>query len=96
VRDDFAARDLRRVGQRRLELLLAYPVGRDAARLVALGRRLEEPDRDDDAVAGIDEVIATEARELAQAGRQGLVDLLDELAGTALVDRLVASNAAWM
>ena len=40
---------------------------------------LEEADGGHDAVAGIDEVIAAEARQLAQAGHQGLVDLLDEL-----------------
>ena len=64
-------------------------------RLVGLRRRLEEADGGHDAVAGIDEVIAAEARQLAQAwGTRRVLDLLDELAGAALVDRLIAPNGA--
>jgi hypothetical protein len=37
-------------------------------------------------------VIAAETLQLAQAGNEGLVDLLDELVGAALVDRFVAAN----
>src|ERR1044072_4606435 len=92
--DDLAAGDLRRVGEARLELLPAHPVGRNAGRLVGLRRRVEEADGAHDAVAGIDEVVAAEARQLAQAGNERLVDLLDELARAGLVGRLVASNRA--
>jgi hypothetical protein len=45
-----------------------------------------------DAIAGVDERVAVEARELAQLGEEVLVDLLEDLALAALVDRLVASN----
>jgi len=42
VDDDLAARDLRRVRERRLELLLAQPAAGDAGRLVGLRRGVEE------------------------------------------------------
>ena len=58
----------------------------------ACADRLEEADGAHDAVAGIDEVIAAEARQFAQARREALVDLLDEICDAALVDRLVASD----
>jgi hypothetical protein len=79
-------------GERRLELLLAHPDGRDAGRLAGLRGGVQEADRTQDAVAGLDEVIAAEARQLAQAGHESLLDLLDELAGAALIDRLVPAG----
>jgi hypothetical protein len=39
-----------------------------ASRLVGLGRRVEEVDGGHDAVAGVDERVAVEARQLAEAG----------------------------
>jgi hypothetical protein len=42
VDDGLAARDLRRVGEHRLELLLAQPAAGDAGRLVGLGLGVEE------------------------------------------------------
>ena len=68
VHDDLAAGDLRRAREGRLELLVAHPGGRDARRLVGLLGGVEEADRGHDAVAGVDQVIAAEARQLAQAG----------------------------
>jgi hypothetical protein len=91
VDDDLAPRDLRRLRQRRLELLVAQPVGCDAGRLVGLRRSVEEPDGAQDAVAGVDDLIAAESRELAQAGNKALVDLLDDVVDAGLVDRLVTT-----
>jgi hypothetical protein len=51
-----------------------------------------EADRAEDAVAGLDQAIAVEAGELGQARHQGLIDLLDELAGALLIDRVIATN----
>ena len=53
---------------------------------------VEEADRAHNAVAGLDQVITVEARKLTQAGEEGVLGALDEVAGTGLVDRLVASN----
>ena len=44
VHDDLAAGDLRRVRERRLQLLLAHPVGYEAGRLVGVRRGVEEAD----------------------------------------------------
>src|SRR5690348_13402359 len=90
VHDHLSAGDLRRIRKGCLQLLVAHPGGCDATRLVALGRSLEEPNRAHDAVAGLDEVVALEARQLAQAGHETLVDHLGELVGATLVDTLVA------
>jgi hypothetical protein len=62
--DDLAASDLRRVGNQALQLLLAQPVGHDAARLLGLRRGIEEVDRTHDAVTGFDEEVTAEARKL--------------------------------
>jgi hypothetical protein len=64
VHDDLSARDLRRIRNHGLELLLAQPVGDDAARLLGLRRRVEEVDRTHDAVTGFDEEVTAEARQL--------------------------------
>src|SRR6185312_9663432 len=48
--------------------------------------------RADDAVMGVDQGVAAEARQLLKSGHEALVDLLDDLAGAALVDAFVASN----
>src|SRR5205823_2079837 len=82
----------RRIRKRRLQLLLAHPGGCNASRLVGLPRSVEDADGAHDAVAGLDEVVALEARQLAQAGDQGLADLLGQLVGATRVDTLVASN----
>src|SRR5207247_5108897 len=94
VHDHLSVSDLGRIRKCRLQLLLAHPGGCDATRLVGLRRSLEEPDRTHDAVAGLDDVVALEARQLAQAGHEALVDLLCQLVGATLVDTLVASNSA--
>ena len=74
--DDFAGRDARRVGERRLELVLAHPVGGDMARLVCVLSCVEDADRRQDAVSSVDEVVTAEARELLEARDEGLIDLL--------------------
>jgi hypothetical protein len=58
VSDDLAARDLGSVGDQRLELLVADP-GRDDVRgLFALLGCFEETKRAEDAVTGLDQVVA--------------------------------------
>ena len=59
VSDDLAAGDLRLVGDDRLEFLLADPVRDELCRLLALLGRLEETERADDAVAGLDQEVGT-------------------------------------
>src|SRR5207342_3680259 len=76
VDDYLALRHLRRSLEDPLELLVAHPLGCDTSRLVGLSRGVEEADRAHDALAGVDEEIAAEARQLAQARRQTLADLL--------------------
>jgi 2-oxo-4-hydroxy-4-carboxy--5-ureidoimidazoline (OHCU) decarboxylase len=75
VSDDLAARNLGLVRDQRLKLLVADPRGDDVRRLLALLRRLEETERAEDAVAGLDQVVAREARQLLQLRDEGLVDL---------------------
>jgi hypothetical protein len=55
-------------------------------------RGVKEADGANDAVLGLDQVVAVEAGQLAQGRQEAVVSLLDELLGAALVDRLVASN----
>src|SRR4051812_15327580 len=57
VSDELAARDLRRVRDDRVEMLVNEPLGDERRRLVSLRGGLEEPDRAHDAVAGLDEVV---------------------------------------
>jgi hypothetical protein len=89
VHDDLSARDLRRIRECPLQLLVTHPRRCDARRLVGLCRCLEEADGTHDAVTGLDEVVTAEARHLGQAGQQVLADVLDELVGATLVDSLV-------
>src|SRR4051812_35584119 len=63
VRDDLAGRDPRRVREELLELLLTHPAGHELGRLVGLRRDVEEADGAHDAVVGLDQVIAPEARQ---------------------------------
>src|SRR5579859_5798949 len=53
---------------------------------------VEDADRADDAAAGLDQVVAAAARQLAHEGHQALRGLVDEFVDVGLVDRLVASN----
>ena len=73
VHDDFAVGDLRRVRERPFELLLAHPVGCDPGRLLGVSRGVEEADGAQDAVAGVDELVAAEARQLAQAEEEAVL-----------------------
>src|SRR5687768_8817470 len=61
VSDDLAARDLGLVRDHRLELLVADPRRDDTRRLLALLGCLEETERAEGAVAGLDQVVAGEA-----------------------------------
>src|SRR5581483_9883093 len=94
LHDDLSVGDLRRIREGGLELLLAHPVGRDAGRLLRVCRGVKEADGADDAVAGLDQVIAAESRQLTQSGKEGVLSLLDELVGAVLVDRFVASDGS--
>jgi len=66
VSNDLAAGDLRRVGNRRVEVLVGDPPRDDLRGLVGLLGRLEETKRAHDAVAGLDQVIGGETGELAE------------------------------
>src|SRR5690242_21807571 len=79
VDDDLAVRHLRRILEDPLELLVAHPLGCDTSRLVGLRRGVEEADRAHDALTGIDEEVAAESGQLAQARRQTLANLLRQL-----------------
>src|SRR6187397_2136764 len=86
VDDDLAVRHLRRILEDPLELLVTHPLGCDTSRLVGLRRRVEEADRTHDALTGVDEEVAAEARQLAQARRQTLADLLRQFVLLTRVD----------
>src|SRR6266566_1939419 len=92
VSDDLAARDLRLVGDDRVELLLADPVRDELCRLLALLRRLEETERADDAVVGLDQEVAREPGQLLQLRDERPVDLAGQLVRSILVHTLVTAN----
>src|SRR5579864_1473592 len=92
VDDDLSVRHLRRILEDPLELLVAHPLGCDTSRLVGLGRGVEQADRAHDAVAGVDQEVAAEAWQLAQAWRQTLADFLRQLVLVTRVDVFVASH----
>src|SRR5688572_3537121 len=92
VSDDLAACDLRRVRDQRLEFLVADPGCYEVRRLLALLRRLEETERAEDAVIGLDQVVAGEAGQLAEHRDEGLVDLARELRRASLVHTFIAAN----
>ena len=69
--DDAAARDLGLVGDDRVELLVADPGCDDLRRLHALLRSLEETERAEDAVAGLDEEVALEPGAASRAWGRG-------------------------
>ena len=82
VSDDLAAGDLRCVGDHLVEMLVGDPLGDELGRLVYLLLPLEQAERAEDPVAGLDQVVAGEAVELAQ--------LRDALSLSGLVWALVA------
>jgi hypothetical protein len=92
VRNDPAARDLRRVRDRRGEVLVRDPLRDELRRLVGLLGGLEETERAQDAVAGLDEVVAGEAGELAELRDERLLDLAADLVGAGRVDTFVTTN----
>src|SRR5438067_13721059 len=63
MRNDLAARDPRRVRNQRVEVLIADPIRHQCLGLVGLLCGLEETKRTQDAVAGLNQVVAGEARE---------------------------------
>src|SRR6266566_2767067 len=92
VRDDLAARDLRRVRNRRGEVLVADPLRHEVLGLVGLLEGLEETKRAKDAVAGLDQVVAGETGKLPELRDERLVDLADDLAHAGRVDAFVPTN----
>jgi hypothetical protein len=92
VRDDLATRDLRPGRNRRVEVLVGDPLGDELRRLVSLLGGLEETDRAQDAVAGLDEVVAGETRELTELRDERLVDLAGQLVRAGRVDTFVTTN----
>src|SRR5689334_15915739 len=92
VDDDLAARHLRRILEDALQLLVAHPLGGDTRRLGGLRRTVEEADRAHDALAAVDQEVAAEPGQLAQARRQTLADLLRQFVLLARVDTFVASH----
>jgi len=92
VSDDLAARDLRLVGDHLLELLVANPAGDDLRRLLALLRRLEEAERAEYAVVGLDQVVPGEPGELLQLRDEHLVDLAGQVGRAVLVHTVVTTN----
>src|ERR1044072_4197415 len=88
LRNDLAARDLRRVGNRRVEVLVGDPLRDDLRRLAGLLGGLHETERAQDAVAGLDEVVAREPGELAKLRDERLVDLTGDLVHAGRVDAL--------
>ena len=61
------------------ELLVANPRGDDLRRVQALLRSLEETERTEDAVAGLDQVVAEEPGELLELGEERLAGLAGQL-----------------
>src|SRR5437763_9296276 len=92
VRDDLAARDLRRVRNQRVEVLVADPLFDERLGLVGLLCGLEETKRAQDAVAGLDQVVAGETGELAKLRDERRVDLADDLVHAGRVDAFVPTN----
>jgi hypothetical protein len=74
--NDLAARDLRLVGNRLGEVLVADPLRDELRGLGVLLGRLEETERAQDAVVGLDQVVALEAGELASCGTSVSLTLL--------------------
>ena len=91
--DNLAGRDLRRVRNRRVETLVGDPLGDDHRRLISLLGGLEETERAEDAVAALDQVVAGEARELAELRDERLVDLANDLVDA--VSRRHLRNDEW-
>src|SRR6266536_2635883 len=90
--NDLAARDLRRVGNRRAEVLVGDPLRDDLRGLFALRRSLEETKRAQDAIARLDQVIAGETGELAELRDERLLDLAGDLVRAGRVDAFVTTN----
>ena len=59
LRNDFAARDLRSAGNHGVEVVISDPLRHELSGLLGLLGGLEETKRTQNAVAGLDEVIAT-------------------------------------
>ena len=92
VRNDLAARDLRRVRNHRVEVLVADPLRDELLGLVGLLGGLEETKRAQDAAVRLDQVVAGETGELAKLRHERLVDLADDLVHAGRVDTFVATN----
>src|SRR6266498_1112482 len=93
MRNDLAARDLRRVRNQRVEVLVADPLRDEGLGLVGLLCSLEETKRTQDDVAGLDQVVAGETRELAMFRDERLLDLAVDLVHAGRVDSFVTTNS---
>src|SRR6266513_1859624 len=92
VRNDLAARDLRRVRNQRVEVLVGDPLRDERLRLIGLLAGLEETKRAQDAVAGLDQVVAGETGELPKLRDERLFDLADDFVHAGRVDAFVSTN----
>src|SRR5436190_22443980 len=92
VRNDLAARDLRRVRNHGVEVLVADPLRDEGLGLVGLLGGLEETKRAEDAVASLDQEETAETGELAKLRDERLVDLADDLVHAGRVDTFVTTN----
>src|SRR4029453_6319944 len=90
--NDLAARDLRLVGNRLGEVLVGDPLRDELRGLGVLLGRLEETERAQDAVVGLDQVVALEAGELAELRDERLLDLAGDLVRAGHVDTFVTTD----
>ena len=73
-------------------MLISDPLRRELSGLLGLLGGLEETERAQNAVAGLDQVIAAKTGELAKLRDERLVDLADDLVRAGHVDTFVTTN----
>jgi hypothetical protein len=95
ARNDFAARDFRSVGNHGAEVLIVDPLRRELSGLLGLLGGLEETERTQNAVAGLDQVVAAKPGELAKLRNERLVDLADDLVRAGRVDAFATTNGGF-
>src|SRR4029077_2988447 len=87
--NDLAARDLRITRNHGAEVLVGDPLLHEACGCLRLVGGLEETERAQYPVAGLDEVVAGKPGQLAKLGDEGFVDLADDLVRAGRVDAFV-------
>src|SRR4029078_17265 len=90
--NDLTARDLRITRNHGAEVLVGDPLLHEARGCLGLVAGLEETERAQDAVAGLDEVVAGKPGQLAKLRDEGLVDLAEDLGRAVRVDAFVTTN----